>query len=74
VELTLTEFDILRCLAINAGEVVSRDKIIEAVWSSSKKTINNRTIDVHIRSIRKKIPDMVKHLTSIYGVGYRYEK
>jgi DNA-binding response OmpR family regulator len=29
---------------------------------------------VHIRAIRKKIPEMQKHLTSVYGVGYRYEK
>lgn len=74
IDLTLTEFDILRCLAASAGEVVSREKIIEAVWSASKKDINNRTIDVHIRSIRKKIPDMTRHLSSVYGVGYRYEK
>ena len=73
-DLTLTEFDILRCLAQNAGEVVSRKKIIEFVWSRSKKEINDRTIDVHIRSIRKKIPDIVKHLASVYGVGYRYNR
>ena len=73
-DLTLTEFDILRCLAQNAGEVVSRKKIIEFVWSRSKKEINDRTIDVHIRSIRKKIPDIGKHLASVYGVGYRYNR
>lgn len=73
-ELTLTEFDILRCLAQSAGEVVSRKKIIEFVWSRSKKDINDRTIDVHIRSIRKKIPDISKHLASVYGVGYRYTR
>lgn len=74
IDLTLTEFDILRCLAAHVGEVVSRKEIIEAVRANSKKTINDRTIDVHIRSIRKKIPDMSKHLSSVYGVGYRYDK
>jgi DNA-binding response OmpR family regulator len=74
IELTLTEFDILRKLASAPGETVSRKDIIEAVRHHSKKAINDRTIDVHIRAIRKKIPEMQKHLTSIYGIGYRYDK
>jgi DNA-binding response OmpR family regulator len=74
IELTLTEFDILRRLTSSVGETVSRKEIIEAVRSNSKKSINDRTIDVHIRAIRKKIPDMQKHLISVYGEGYRYDK
>lgn len=74
IELTLTEFDILRLLAASPGETISRKQIIETVRQNSKKTINDRTIDVHIRAIRKKIPDMQRFLTSVYGVGYRYEK
>lgn len=74
IDLTLTEFDILRRLATNPGDTISRKDIIEAVRHHSKKPINDRTIDVHIRAIRKKIPEMQKHLTSVYGVGYRYER
>jgi DNA-binding response OmpR family regulator len=74
IDLTLTEFDILRRLASQAGETVTRKEIIDAVRHHSKKAINDRTIDVHIRAIRKKIPEMQKHLTSVYGVGYRYDK
>jgi DNA-binding response OmpR family regulator len=74
IDLTLTEFDILRRLAAAPGETVSRKDIIEAVRHHSKKPINDRTIDVHIRAIRKKIPEMQKHLSSVYGVGYRYER
>ncbi len=74
IDLTLTEFDILRRLATSAGETVTRKDIIDAVRHHSKKPINDRTIDVHIRAIRKKIPEMQKHLTSVYGVGYRYDK
>jgi len=74
IELTLTEFDILRLLASSPSETVSRKDIIEAVRHNSKKPINDRTIDVHVRAIRKKIPDMQKHLSSVYGVGYRYDK
>lgn len=73
IDLTLTEFDILRRLANHPGETVTRKDIIEAVRHHSKKAINDRTIDVHIRAIRKKIPEMQKHLISIYGVGYTYE-
>jgi two-component system, OmpR family, alkaline phosphatase synthesis response regulator PhoP len=74
IDLTLTEFDILRKLASAPAETISRKEIIEAVRHNSKKPINDRTIDVHIRAIRKKIPEMQKHLTSVYGVGYRYDK
>lgn len=74
IELTLTEFDILRKLASAPGETISRKDIIESVRHNSKKPINDRTIDVHIRAIRKKIPEMQKHLSSVYGVGYRYDK
>lgn len=74
VTLTLTEFDILRCLAAKAGQVVSREEILGEVWRDESKSTNDRTIDVHIRSLRKKIPAMTRHIISIYGVGYKYEK
>jgi DNA-binding response OmpR family regulator len=74
MDLTLTEFDILRLLASSPSETISRKQIIDTVRQNSKKTINDRTIDVHVRAIRKKIPEMQKHLSSVYGVGYRYEK
>jgi DNA-binding response OmpR family regulator len=73
-QLTLTEFDILRCLAIKAGAVVSREDILKDVWKEDSVKTNDRTIDVHIRALRRKIPPLTKHIISIYGVGYRYEK
>jgi DNA-binding response OmpR family regulator len=72
-QLTLTEFDILRCLAAKAGSVVSRDEILNDVWRDESKKTNDRTIDVHIRALRRKIPSLTKHIISIYGVGYKYE-
>jgi DNA-binding response OmpR family regulator len=74
VQLTLTEFDILRCLAAKAGAVVSRDEILKEVWRDDSLKTNDRTIDVHIRALRRKIPAMTKYVISIYGVGYKYEK
>jgi DNA-binding response OmpR family regulator len=72
--LTLTEFDILRCLAAKAGAVVSREDILKDVWKEDSSSTNDRTIDVHIRALRRKIPPLTKHIISIYGVGYKYEK
>jgi two-component system, OmpR family, response regulator MtrA len=73
-QLTLTEFDILRLLASRAGTVVSREDILQEVWRDESPKTNDRTIDVHIRALRRKIPPLTKHIISIYGVGYRYEK
>lgn len=73
-QLTLTEFDILRLLASKAGAVISREEILKDVWKDESMKTNDRTIDVHIRSLRRKIPPLTKHIISIYGVGYRYEK
>ncbi len=72
--LTLTEFDILRCLAAHAGSVVSREDILKEVWREDSGKTNDRTIDVHIRALRRKIPPLTKYVISIYGVGYKYEK
>jgi DNA-binding response OmpR family regulator len=73
-QLTLTEFDILRCLAARAGAVVSREEILKEVWRDDSQKTNDRTIDVHIRALRRKIPPLTKYVISIYGVGYKYEK
>jgi DNA-binding response OmpR family regulator len=74
VQLTLTEFDILRFLVTRAGAVVSREEILKEVWKDQSGDTNDRTIDVHIRALRRKLPALTKHIISIYGVGYRYEK
>ncbi len=74
ITLTLTEFDILKCLASKASVVVSREDILREVWRDSSQGTNDRTIDVHIRAVRRKIPAMSRHIISIYGVGYKYEK
>jgi DNA-binding response OmpR family regulator len=72
IQLTLTEYDILRLLASRFGVVVSREEIMREIWKDSATETTDRTIDVHIRSLRKKIPAMTQHIQSVYGVGYRY--
>jgi two-component system alkaline phosphatase synthesis response regulator PhoP len=74
IELTQTEFDILLVLIQRAGQVVPRDEIISFVWKNDKDAAQKRTIDVHIRALRKKIPSLTRFITSVYGVGYKYER
>jgi two-component system alkaline phosphatase synthesis response regulator PhoP len=74
IPLTNTEFDLLRLLATRAGQVVSRAEILRDIWRDDAQSTNDRTIDVHIRALRKKIPYLTRHIISIYGVGYKYEK
>ncbi len=72
ITLTITEYDILRLLASKRGTVVSRDEIMKIIWRDSAPETTDRTIDVHIRSLRKKVPEFSEHIKSVYGVGYQY--
>lgn len=74
IELTQTEFDILRILVQKVGGVVPREEIIQEVWKTNENGAHKRTIDVHIRALRKKIPALTRHILSVYGVGYKYER
>jgi DNA-binding response OmpR family regulator len=74
MNLTITEYDILRLLASRKGEVISREDIMKSIWKDSATEITDRTIDVHIRSLRKKVPELSDHIKSVYGVGYQYQE
>ena len=69
VFLTLTEFDLLACLADEPGTVVTRQKVLEEIWDPHWYG-PSRTIDVHIASIRKKLGDP-RWVETVRGVGYR---
>lgn len=76
VELTRLEFDLLAFLLSNAGRVVSRQELLEAVWESSPDWQDAATVTVHIRRLRQKLeadPSDPRHLLTAYGVGYRFE-
>ncbi|MDU1772642.1 MAG: winged helix-turn-helix domain-containing protein, partial [Dialister micraerophilus] len=72
VFLTLKEFKLLQYLVINKGIVLSRDRIMEAVWDSPIE-IESRTVDMHIKGLRKKIKDCDKYINTVRGIGYRLE-
>jgi two-component system alkaline phosphatase synthesis response regulator PhoP len=69
VALTLTEFKILRELAIEETIVVSRLEIQTRVFGEA--TLNTRSLDVHVCSLRKKITALGLEIDSVRGVGYR---
>jgi two-component system alkaline phosphatase synthesis response regulator PhoP len=71
VELTHTEFELLRVLAENPGLVLSRQQLLEAVWGYDFYG-EERVVDVHLGHVRQKVglPDLI---STVRGVGYRFE-
>ena len=68
ISLTIKEFDIIALLLKNKGKVVSRDEILSSIWGNEE--LETRTIDMHIKSLRKKINDE-GIIETIYGLGYK---
>jgi DNA-binding response OmpR family regulator len=74
IAFTAREFDLLTLLISNAGDVVSRDSILDALWPGVHVT--PRTVDVHIAALRKKLendPKTPSLIVGVRGVGYRLE-
>ena len=70
------EFDLLAFLARRPDMVFSRDQLIERVWGSNA-FVDARTVDVHIRGLRKKIeadPSNPRYIETVRGVGYRFRR
>jgi len=68
--LTYKEYELLYYLLLNAGLVLSRDKIMEAVWGYDFEG-ESRTLDMHIRSLRQKLGTAGEHIKTVRNVGYR---
>ena len=74
VPLTVTEFLILRSLATRPGHVKNRDQLMDVAYGDAIY-VDDRTIDSHIKRIRKKFKSVDEHfeqIETLYGVGYRY--
>lgn len=71
IDLTKIECGILRLLMENPEKVISRDKLLEGVWGDQLNVLQ-RTVDAHIKKIRKKLGPVSDLIESIHGVGYRY--
>jgi len=71
ISLTTKELGLLRLFVQNKGRVLSRETILERVWADTY--ITDRTIDSHVKELRKKIPPLVTLLKTVYGAGYRLD-
>jgi len=72
MELTATEFKLLSHLMHNRGRVQTRDVLLDRVWGYNFEGYS-RTIDTHIRRIRKKLGDRQNLIETVRGVGYRFQ-
>ena len=76
VSLTVTEFLILQALATRPGHVKSRDQLMDAAYGENIY-VDDRTIDSHIKRLRKKFKDTdpeFAQIETLYGIGYRYKE
>lgn len=74
VDVTPTEFKIMELLAANTGKVFSRLQIVEQIQGYSFEGYE-RTIDAHIKNLRRKIetnPKEPQHIQTVYGIGYKF--
>jgi DNA-binding response OmpR family regulator len=74
VQLTRKEFEVLRCLAGRAGEVVTREQLLNEVWGYDAFP-NSRTVDNHIATLRAKLesdPAQPAHIRTVIGIGYKF--
>jgi two-component system, OmpR family, alkaline phosphatase synthesis response regulator PhoP len=76
IKLTLKEFELLRFLVQNPNRVLSRDQLLDRVWGG-ETFVTPRTVDVHIRRLRKAIEkedSNPKWILTLRGVGYKFDE
>ena len=73
VSLTQKEFEILRFLMLNAGNVLEREKILKEIWDYDYLG-ESRTVDIHIKNLREKLGEEGQKIQSMRGVGYMLTK
>jgi two-component system alkaline phosphatase synthesis response regulator PhoP len=73
VHLTSKEFALLLALIDARGRVLSRQQLLEIVWGYSYAE-GTRTVDVHVRRLREKLPALASCITTVTGLGYRWNR
>ena len=76
VTLTPKEFDLLYCLASQPGRVYSRDKLMEKVWGYQPEGGDLRTVDTHVKRLRRKLEEshaVSWSIVTVWGVGYKFQ-
>ncbi|MBQ9267652.1 MAG: response regulator transcription factor [Clostridia bacterium] len=72
INLSMKEFELLKYLTDNAGIALSREKILNSVWNYDYYG-DSRTIDSHIKKLRKKLGKKGDHIETVRGLGYKFE-
>ena len=72
-QLSPTEYELLVYLVKNRGIALTREKILETVWGYDFFG-DDRTLDTHVKLLRKNLGDYSKYIVTLRGVGYRFEK
>lgn len=74
--LTFREFELLQYFVLREGRTVSREELIESLWSDAPEdeTPNERTIDVHVRRLRVKLAHYQDIVRTVRGTGYRFDR
>jgi len=73
LNLTSTEFKLLKFLASHPGKVFTREQLLNQVWSEDSFIVD-RAVDVHIRRLRQKLLTASDYIITIRGVGYRFKE
>jgi DNA-binding response OmpR family regulator len=71
IDLTATEFKLLKLLAERRGRVQTREQLLQDVWHY-ESSIDTRTVDTHMRRLREKLGKAARYLDTVRGVGYRF--
>ncbi len=71
--LTRKEYELLALLVRHAGEIIPREALLMEIWGYGSE-IRTRTLDVHIRRLRKKLGRYAdQYIETIFGIGYRFQ-
>ncbi len=70
IALTLKEFELLCALMENVGITMTRDKLLNNIWGYDFDG-ENRTVDVHVRTLRQKLGECGNHIETVRGIGYK---
>lgn len=74
VELTAKEFELLKALIRAKGRVLTRDYLLDTIWGFDQAAeIQTRTVDVHIRTLRKKLKGESRRIVTVKNYGYRFD-
>jgi len=74
VPLTRKEFNLLVLMVQNRGEIIPRDILLFRIWGYGRE-VRTRTLDVHIRRLRKKLePFGDSYIETVFGLGYRFQE